>query len=137
MSLTFRRILLLGLGWHADDNMSADTIRPRVACRRYYGGSYYRASGGQPSVIGWHADGPTAAASKSPRNHQWTNLRWSTGVSLWWPASGAARGPPLDRKMLAIWDTMVVRVEGSRNLLSREDLYGGVSRMCCLLCFGR
>ena len=29
-----------------------------------------------------------------------------------------------------------VRVEGSRNLLSRDDLQW-VSRMCCLLCVGR
>ena len=33
-------------------------------------------------------------------------------------------------------DTMVVRVEGSRNLLSGEDLQW-VSRVCCLLCVGR
>ena len=33
-------------------------------------------------------------------------------------------------------DTMVIRVEGSRNLLSGEDLQW-VSRVCCLLCVGR
>ena len=33
-------------------------------------------------------------------------------------------------------DTMVVRVEGSRNLLSGEDLQW-VSRVCCLLGVGR
>ena len=32
-------------------------------------------------------------------------------------------------------DTMVIRVEGSRNLLSGEDLQW-VSRVCCLLCVG-
>ena len=32
--------------------------------------------------------------------------------------------------------TMVVRVEGSRNLLPREDLQW-VSRVCCLMCVGR
>ena len=32
-------------------------------------------------------------------------------------------------------DTMVVRLEGSRNLLSREDLQW-VSRVCCLLYVG-
>ena len=33
-------------------------------------------------------------------------------------------------------DTMVVRVESSRNLLSREDLQW-LSRVCCLLYVGR
>ena len=42
----------------------------------------------------------------------------------------------INQASILIDDTMVIRVEGSRNLLSREDLQW-VSRMCCLLSVGR
>ena len=42
----------------------------------------------------------------------------------------------INQASILIEDTMVIRVEGSRNLLSRNDLQW-VSRVCCLLSVGR
>ena len=42
----------------------------------------------------------------------------------------------INQASILIEDTMAIRVEGSRNFLSREDLQW-VSRVCCLLYVGR